>query len=267
MVSGRLRPFLRRWIAIIRDKGFQHTALLITILLAGSLLTVGVKSYGQHSHKVVVVFSGHSANLNFLGNHRGSKSVTGVYEFRYNDAVVNVINGKKETRMKYVTLPATLDIPLRSRPTLAEKLGASVVLEIHHDSVQSQIYSKLTGSAPPKEMVAHYRGFSLHVFPRDDSIKLAKSIESSMIGHGLRFSEYHQEDIPGERMKLVPGTKATYERTQLYLLRNSSVPTVIIECGCIANPEEEKLLSNPAYIQVIADAIHLGLLSYLEASG
>ena len=49
-----------------------------------------------------------------------------------------------------------------------------------------------------------------------------------------------------------------------YLLKNSSLPTVIIECGFLSNEEEEALLNTKEYQRKMAYAIHLGILQYLN---
>ncbi len=48
-----------------------------------------------------------------------------------------------------------------------------------------------------------------------------------------------------------------------YILRKSEKPAVIVECGFLSNPEEEKLLSEPEYQKRLAKAIGKGILEYL----
>ena len=50
-----------------------------------------------------------------------------------------------------------------------------------------------------------------------------------------------------------------------YLLKYSSLPTVIVECGFLSNPQEEKLLVTDEYQRKMAWAIHLGTLEYLNS--
>ena len=52
--------------------------------------------------------------------------------------------------------------------------------------------------------------------------------------------------------------------TDYYLLKYSTLTTVIVECGFLSNPEEEKLLSGDEYQRKMAWAIHLGILKYLN---
>lgn len=51
-----------------------------------------------------------------------------------------------------------------------------------------------------------------------------------------------------------------------YLLKHSEIPTVIVECGFLSNPQEEQLLLQANYQRKMAWAIHLGILNYLNRS-
>jgi len=215
--------------------------------------------------KLVAVFAGHTGSSNARGNHQGARSASGIYEYRFNEAVAKLFTRMKRNDITYKLFAAALNIPFHDRPALVEKSGASALVEIHHDSVQPHIYEKLVRAKYGDPMLAYYRGFSIHVYPNANSIRLAKAIEFQMLSQRLQCAEYHTEDIPGERMKLVDGTKAVYQRENIYVLRNSSIPAVIIECGCIANPQEERLLNEPLYRQRIATAIHQGIMSFLSA--
>ena len=54
--------------------------------------------------------------------------------------------------------------------------------------------------------------------------------------------------------------------TDVYLLKNVNVPSVIVECGFLSNSNEEKLLSNEEYQSKIAFSIYLGVLEYFGES-
>lgn len=49
-----------------------------------------------------------------------------------------------------------------------------------------------------------------------------------------------------------------------YLLKNVSVPIVIVECGFLSNQTECKKLVDDSYQQKLAWAIHMGILQYLN---
>ncbi len=50
-----------------------------------------------------------------------------------------------------------------------------------------------------------------------------------------------------------------------FMLRNTKAPAVIVECGFMSNRAEEKLLLDPDYQQLLADAIYNGIERYYGA--
>ena len=53
--------------------------------------------------------------------------------------------------------------------------------------------------------------------------------------------------------------------TGYYLLKKTSVPTIIVECGFLSNPDEAQLLTEPAYQEKMAFHIHMGVMKYLNS--
>ncbi|MFI3175461.1 MAG: N-acetylmuramoyl-L-alanine amidase [Bacillota bacterium] len=49
-----------------------------------------------------------------------------------------------------------------------------------------------------------------------------------------------------------------------YILRSTTMPSVLVECGFLSNPEEERLLNTEEYQEKIAWSIYLGILEYFE---
>ena len=52
-----------------------------------------------------------------------------------------------------------------------------------------------------------------------------------------------------------------------YVTRIPSVPSVLIECGFLSNPEDERNLQDDAFQQLLADAIADGVLTFLAQRG
>ena len=55
--------------------------------------------------------------------------------------------------------------------------------------------------------------------------------------------------------------------SNIYILRNSQIPTALVEVGFLSNPNEASLLASADYQQLMAYAIFEGILSYIEAMG
>ena len=50
----------------------------------------------------------------------------------------------------------------------------------------------------------------------------------------------------------------------IYILKDSPIPAVIVECGFLSNPAEEKKLQTPEYQDKIAWAVYSGILKYFD---
>ena len=50
-----------------------------------------------------------------------------------------------------------------------------------------------------------------------------------------------------------------------YVTRIPSVPSVLVECGFLSNPEDERNLTDPDFQQLLADAIADGVLAWFES--
>ena len=55
--------------------------------------------------------------------------------------------------------------------------------------------------------------------------------------------------------------------SNIYILRNSQIPTALVEVGFLSNPDEARLLACEDYQRLMAYAIFEGILSYVEFMG
>lgn len=82
----------------------------------------------------------------------------------------------------------------------------------------------------------------------DEAYKLALSVQSTI-----------KNLIQPENPRVVKqGTSSTY------LLKNATVPAVIVECGFLSNPAELEKLKNEDYQSQMAFAIACGIIDFLE---
>lgn len=56
------------------------------------------------------------------------------------------------------------------------------------------------------------------------------------------------------------------QKNGIYLIEGLQIPTVLVECGFLSNPNEERLLDNKKYQKKIAWAIYSGIQKYFESS-
>lgn len=86
---------------------------------------------------------------------------------------------------------------------------------------------------------------------------------------------YYQDSAEGQQFAnlmqnaLVEGldpanTRVSKGNTSYYLLRKTSIPLIIVECGFLSNPEETKKLETEAFQEQTAQAICTGIEAYLK---
>ncbi len=62
-------------------------------------------------------------------------------------------------------------------------------------------------------------------------------------------------------------SRGTRARTDLSGFNWARVPSVLVECGFMSNPVEDRLLSSPHYQDKLAEGMATGILSYLNGTG
>lgn len=104
----------------------------------------------------------------------------------------------------------------------------------------------------------------------------------------IHQNSYHEEYVHGAQVFYYEGSQESREiaermqqmlteqidpdnarqakaNSSYYLLKKTSTPIIIIECGFLSNYEEAQKLSSEAYQEKAAWAIHLAILQYLNA--
>ncbi len=93
-----------------------------------------------------------------------------------------------------------------------------------------------------------YSGAQVFYTPDDASKALGEEIQNSM-----------REILnPDNDRQAKPADKS------IYILKESGVPSVIVECGFLSNPQEEQLLIQPDYQDKVAWSVYAGITSYFD---
>lgn len=126
----------------------------------------------------------------------------------------------------------------RQRKMADLKLRESIAIEEEPD-----MFLSVHVNAIPEE---RWRGSQVFYHPEghEGGELLAKSIQSSFTAN-LQNTDREAMAIKG-----------------VYLLKKVPMPSVLIETGFISNPEERKLLTDPAYHAKVADAIIEGIIDF-----
>lgn len=120
---------------------------------------------------------------------------------------------------------------LSNRIQFLQKKNASCMISIHQNSYPDTIQHGA--------QTFYYEG-------RDEDKNFAQYVQDSL----LAFDPSNTRQIKSN--------------TSYYILKNAQVPSILIECGFLSNPEETANLTDPNYQKQIAYAIAIGTCRYLR---
>lgn len=135
------------------------------------------------------------------------------------------------TRVEDEMLSGNKRDDMKIRKKLREENSGDIFISIHLNSF-------------PQESCKGAQTF----YANDEESKLlAEKLQKNMV-------KYLDEDNSRIAKKL----------TDVYLLKNVNIPSVIVECGFLSNSKEEKLLSDEEYQSKIAFSIYSGICEYFN---
>lgn len=121
---------------------------------------------------------------------------------------------------------------MKNRVDIANNSDAELFLSIHMNKLEQSQYS----------------GWQTFFKNDDDSSKeIAENVQTSL--------NYFLKKENSRTIKSISG---------IYLTKNVEIPLVIVECGFLSNPEENKLLQTASYQDELAWSIYIGIMDYFE---
>lgn len=222
--------------------------LFIVLLLLVTLLTCTIRKpeavpSAASADSVIVIDAGHGAPD---GGAVGKN--TDVLEKDLNLAIAVKVRDKLQSNGKNIVMTRETDDGLytdedssirqkkqqdmQKRVSIANSEGVSLLISIHMNHFTDSKYS------------------GPQIFYQ------ANSEEGKRLAEAIRLSIFNT--IGSHCTREIKPTK------DLYLLRQTKVPAVIVECGFLSNPEEETLLRDEGYQDKMAEAIANGILAYME---
>lgn len=220
------------------------TLLLCTfcIILISSFSNIAVQTSGDNisAGPTVIIDAGH-------GGEDGGAEVSGVLEKDINlciaDKLADILRicgyRVREVRNEDIsvytegadTLREKKVSDLNNRVALFNDNDQNIVVSIHQNKFDSSKYS----------------GTQLFYSVNNaDSMKLAENIRTAVVSL-LQ---------PDNQRELKPGNE------DIFILDQTVVPAVIVECGFLSNPEEKSRLTDSVYQSEMAYSIAMGVLEY-----
>lgn len=229
-----------------QEKLHKWVTTIMTLLLLCSMILLSreaaLYTNGKAAEKkavTVVIDSGHG------GTDPGKIAADGTLEKDLNLAIALKLQKYLEAADVTVVMTRTTDTGLyeenstskkaqdmKNRVALMEECNADLVVSIHQNS-----YSD-----------SSIHGAQVFYYTTSTSGKLlAETLQKALVD-GLDPTNHRQ-------------AKAN---DNYYLLKKTSCPIVIAECGFLSNPDEAALLKSEGYQDQIAWVLHLGILQYLN---
>lgn len=183
----------------------------------------------------------------------GATSASGATEWRFNQALARRLEGALARAGVAVTVinPDGGAIGLKDRPAEAARLGASLLVSLHHDSAQPHY---LVNGASER-----FSGFGIFLSGKngapEESARVGIAIADGLRAAGLTPSLHHAEPIAGENRPLLDAERGIYRYDDLVVLKYATLPAVLVEAGIIVNPADERALATDAVRDRIAAAI------------
>ena len=230
-------------------KKWKYIIISIAVLIT-SLLIVKVKNeaadvmeYMPVANKTIVLDAGHGGidpgamnndktilekdvNLAITKKLRDLLEASGATVIMTRDKDVSLYeeDENKTIRQKY-------NENLRNRKNIIDQSDADVFVSIHLNAFEQSKY---------------YGAQTFYPKGKDDGKELAQFIQDEL---------KRVVDQDNDR-KIKP-------RDDIYLLKNTTMPSVLIECGFLSNEKESKLLADSKYQDKVAWAIYVGIQKYL----
>lgn len=194
---------------------------------------------GTQTKLKVVIDPGHG------GNDPGGIGVSGVLEKDVNLSVALFLKANLESQGMEVIMTRDTDKALYSNESSTNKKKEDLAKRIEI----------ITETNPDFVLCIHQNIFTDAKYSGAQVFYYQESEESARLAACLQAQLIAGVDPDNTR---VPKSNMNY-----YMLKNSPVPIVIVECGFLTNAEEEAKLGTEEYQRKLAWNIYLGTMQYL----
>ena len=147
---------------------------------------------------------------------------------------------------------------------LFEEAGIKIVMTREDDKVPDakkedldQRINLINDTNPTLALCIHQNSYP------DEKIKGAQVFYHTVTEEAEDVASMVQEEL---RLVDPTNTRQIKENDTYYMLKNTKVPTIIVECGFLTNPEEAEKLTQEDYQNQLAKAICGGIIKWLDKS-
>jgi N-acetylmuramoyl-L-alanine amidase len=202
----------------------------------------------------------------------GAISARGVPEYLFNKNIGTRLQKKlkqdKRFKGSFIINESGENISLSTRAAIANHRGADLLISIHHDSVEPKDLSYWIYHGKIMAHCDKFTGYSIFYSEKNGSpvhsLIFAVVLGSEMLRTGFCPTLHHAEKFTGGDKDLIDKTRGIYKYNQLVVLKNSTMPAVLFECGIIKSRIDELQLSKSKYQQKLVDTLFRAIAKYVE---
>lgn len=148
---------------------------------------------------------------------------------------------------------------------LLEEAGIKIVMTRTNDKVPdakkedlNQRVQLINDTKPKLALCIHQNSYP------DAAIKGAQVFYHTITPEAEDVASIVQEEL---RTVDPTNTRQIKENDTYYMLKNTQVPTIIVECGFLTNPDEAAKLTQEEYQDQLAQAICEGVIKWMNGNG
>jgi N-acetylmuramoyl-L-alanine amidase len=198
-------------------------------------------------------------------NKPGAYSAHGRTEFAFNLDLAQVVQqtlAGQQVETLLIGADGAMD-HLTDRSAAAGNAGASLFLSLHHDSAKPRYLGRWQWQGERRYYTDRFSGFSLFVSRINPewqaSLACATAIGMALKQAGFHSSAHHAKGVAGEAREWANKAAGVYFFDDLVVLKNATMPALLLEAGVIVNRRDELKLQQTSYQQAMARAVAQGV--------
>jgi N-acetylmuramoyl-L-alanine amidase len=159
---------------------------------------------------------------------------------------------------------------LVERAARANSMHANLFIAIHHDSVPDNLKHSWDYDGQKNEFNDDYPGYAIFI-SNDNADPAASLLFGSLLGRelerrSLHYTPHYTLALMGHRRRILVDAEAgVYRYDQLIVLRQTTMPAVLLEAGSIVNRQEELELGTPERRSLTSAAIVAAVENFCAA--
>lgn len=230
-----------------QDKLYRHLSAIMSLLLICSMILLSKEmalyTSGKMAEKkniTIVIDSGHG------GMDPGKIASDGTLEKDINLAIAQKLQIYLEAADIRTVMTRTTDMGLYEESASNKKVqdmkNRIALMEEHHADLVVSIHQNSYSDSSVHGAQVFYYTTSM------TSKKLAETLQDVLVA-----------DVDPDNHRKAKANDS------YYLLKKTSCPIVIVECGFLSNPGEAEKLKSEGYQDQLAWALHMGILEYINS--